>query len=455
MIITRVPKRDLKSCRLAVKAWEGSIIPLLFDSVFVTARYADLEVAGLVASRFGDFVKTLIYSAEFFENQGFYSKYSKSAVKMRCQPCYERHINQHREIYANLALEQRVILKNGGMRDFLLRFFKTIPSISRIVLTHSWRRRQLDWCEQAAMDTKARSYKPFDKTFTCSNQNCNFLTCHLFSDDHFTHARPGRRASDQGASHWEDLMRALGESRVVVREIRIVAPLLDTMPLNIWRPSCGLGEIMIDTFSSLTKLHISLDLNYFEGYFQGTNELPLANGVLTKALSSATSLESLHITLVYANWGNEIRKYATDFGTLFKNSSFPKLKDMNLYRCSADEDELLSFLKRSPAVRSLTLKQFQLTGGYWVTLIQEIRDSTLVKDLQLLDIRGSMGDSVGEDIDNFEVGDCELESDVQELFNRQKGSRVSNAELKCMVEKRRMKIFEDVKRIEELLVGED
>ena len=335
MVVTRIPKQDLKSCRLAIKAWEGSIVPLLFDSVFVTARYADLEVADLLASRFGEFVETLIYSTEFFEDLEVYDKCTNYALMKRSfssiQSCYERHLEQHRQTYTKLALEQRDILKGGKMQKHLLRVLKAMPRISRIVLTHSWRKRQLDWCEQAAIDAKARSYEPFDTTFTCSGKDCNFSTCHQYRSDHCTHGRPGRRAPDQGSSNWRDLMKALGESRIVVREIRAAAPLLDTMPISIWRPSCGLGKIMINAFTTLTALQLSLDLNYYESDFHGTNELLLAKEELTKALSSATNLESLHISLFYATWGEETRKNFIDFGTLFKNCSFPKLNSLSLY----------------------------------------------------------------------------------------------------------------------------
>ena len=232
-------------------------------------------------------------------------------------------------------------------------------------------------------------------------------------------------------------MKALGKSRVVVREFLAVAPLLDTMPLRIWRPSRGLGETMISTFATLKKLRLSLDLNYNETEVQGVDEQPLASEALTKALSSATNLESLHISLLYATWGFDISKYDTDFGTLVKTCSFPKLTFMSLHRCSADEDEIMSFLKRSPAVRSLILKSFHLIGGHWTTLVQDIRDTTRVKDLDLSWIRGSIADKEGDNVEDIKIGSHGLGDVMQDLFNRQKGSRVSNTELKRMVEKRR------------------
>ena len=71
MIFGNLTKSDLKSSRLTCKAWNVEVAPLLFDSVFVIARYADLEVADKIAKKYGRFVERLVYSLEFFEQ--FYS----------------------------------------------------------------------------------------------------------------------------------------------------------------------------------------------------------------------------------------------------------------------------------------------------------------------------------------------------------------------------------------------
>ena len=66
MIFADLEKRDLKASRLTCKAWNSEIPPLLFNSVFITARYADLEVADFVALTYGAFVETMVYSLEVF-----------------------------------------------------------------------------------------------------------------------------------------------------------------------------------------------------------------------------------------------------------------------------------------------------------------------------------------------------------------------------------------------------
>ena len=67
MIFANLIKPDLKSSRLTCKAWNVEAAPLLFNSVFIIARYADLEVADKVAKKYGRFVEKLVYSLEFFE----------------------------------------------------------------------------------------------------------------------------------------------------------------------------------------------------------------------------------------------------------------------------------------------------------------------------------------------------------------------------------------------------
>lgn len=66
-ILSYQPKPDLKKARLVCKAFDATAVPFLFNEVFVSARYADMEKASLLTSHFGRFVKTLIFCTEHFE----------------------------------------------------------------------------------------------------------------------------------------------------------------------------------------------------------------------------------------------------------------------------------------------------------------------------------------------------------------------------------------------------
>ena len=59
-------KKNLKALRLVAKAFDDGAVPLLFDSVFIVARYADLEIASRVALRFGRFVKEILLSSKCY-----------------------------------------------------------------------------------------------------------------------------------------------------------------------------------------------------------------------------------------------------------------------------------------------------------------------------------------------------------------------------------------------------
>lgn len=68
LIFAGLPKRDLKSSRLVCRKWDAQVPPLLFNTVFFIARYADLEMAELVMEKYGRFIGTLVYSAEHLEH---------------------------------------------------------------------------------------------------------------------------------------------------------------------------------------------------------------------------------------------------------------------------------------------------------------------------------------------------------------------------------------------------
>ena len=67
-ICSNLDKPGLKLARLVCKALDGAAVHMLFDRVYVASRYADLEVARLVAARFRPFIKTLVYCSESYDD---------------------------------------------------------------------------------------------------------------------------------------------------------------------------------------------------------------------------------------------------------------------------------------------------------------------------------------------------------------------------------------------------
>ena len=413
---------------------------MLFNSCFITARYADLEVADLLASKFGGFVDTLVYSVEFLkdvESDGLSHTARLKLYGSSFQSCYQGHLDNHRKTYSNLTREQRAIRKNGKMKKHLLRLFKTMPSIVNIVVNGSWRVRQAGWCEQAAIDAKSRSHEPFDTTFTCSKEDCHFWTWYQSSRCCWL-ASPGHAAPDQGASCWRDLMKALNQSSLAIQQIKAETPFdTATMPTKIWKPSFGLCEIMISIFSTLKNLQLCLDVRRC----RGIEEMPWESDSFTKALSSAKNLEHLQISLFYDDVNLVERGHTTDFRALLKGLSFPKLKLLNLDQFSADEDEILSLLKASSEIQSLILRRFHLVEGYWTSLVQNIRDTTGIECLQLICLRGRIADI--EDGDLIDLREHDLDHVVEDLFYREKGSQITQEELTWIVDECLMDTYDD------------
>lgn len=438
MIFADLEKRDLKASRLTCKAWNAEIPPLLFDSVFITARYADLEVADLVASTYGAFVETMVYSIEVFDQEESWDQYvdcaEREIYEEECllkegthksrydtRRCRDDHALPFWRIYDKLAEEQADITSGRKVYQQLIRAFKSMPRISKVVLTHSWRKRGHCWCEQAAIDAKRRSQKPFNATDTDagSDERCCISRYHVGRE--CIQSLPGYRSSNRSAGWWRDLVEALNTSDNAVREITSHLPTNDVetrLPAGMWDPTFELDTITSNTFSRLTLLRIALDLNQVEEM----HDWPWESPEFTQVLSSASNLTCLHITLAYQHWARVTRWDGTDFEALFSECSLPKLRTLSLDLFTAEEDEVLSFLKKSPELQCLSFKRFGLMEGFWVSMIQTIRDSTRVKELHLELVTGSMVKDEDTHSYDFDVLEFELGPKLLEIFNREKGT---------------------------------
>ena len=450
MIFADLEKRDLKASRLTCKAWNSEIPPFLFNSVFITARYADLEVADLVASIYGAFVETMVYSVEYFEEDESWNNYFQSAreqiyAEEKCfseevtdnsrydtERCRDDHALPFWRIYDKLAEEQENIMSGRTIYQQLIRAFKSMPRISKVVLTHSWRKRGHCWCEQAAIDAKRRSHKPFDATDADVDFDEGCCISRYYVGRGCIQSVPGYRSSTHSASSWRDLVEALNSSDNAVREITSDLPTNDVetrLPAEMWDPTFELDTITSNTFSSLTRLQIALDLNEVEEM----PDWPWKSPQFTQVLSSAYNLTCLHITLAYRYWARVTRWDGTDFEALFSECSLPKLRTLSLDLFTAEEDEVPAFLIKSPELQCLSLKRFGLMEGIWVAMIQTIRDSTRIKELHLELITGSM--IRDEDTHRYDLDVLEFNfgPKLLEIFHREKGTPFTREDFRNIV----------------------
>ena len=230
----------------------------------------------------------------------------------------------------------------------LIRAFESMPRISKVV-SNPFRGANEGhcWCEQAAIDAKRRPHKPFDATDADAGSGEQFC----ISTDHIgrecIQSVPGYRSTNRSAVWWRDLVEALNTSGNSVREITsdIATDDVETrLPAGMWDPTFELSTMTSNTFSSLTRLQIALDLNEVENM----HDWPWESPEFTQVLSSASNLTCLHITLAYQHWARVTRWDGTDFEALFGECSLPKLRTLSLDLFTAEEDEVLSFLKKSP-----------------------------------------------------------------------------------------------------------
>ena len=473
MIFACLEKLDLKSSRLARKAWNAEIPPLLFNSVFVTARYADLEVAEKVASRFGRYVETLVYSPEVFEKLQYDEYIEREADEEEDDEhdeedddeedddeedddeedddeedddeedddeedddeehdawedednswpsCYMAHTKQHYETYVRLEKEQREILETGEVFKQLCRAFKSMPNISRVILAHSWNKRAKCWCEQAATDAQRRSHKPWNAIKACQDKDCDSVRYH--QGRCVTSLAP-YYTPKKSIDWWKDLMRALDKSDKALPELVVEATDNEDarVQAEVFKPSHGLTKIMPCVFAKLTRLELCLDLTR-EGHDLHYGHAWRSES-FSQAFSAAKNLESLHISLVVDNWEwvHRSEPTETDFRALFTGCSFPKLHTLSLDRCTATEEEIPEFLRKSPDLRCLVFERFTL-NGFWIPLVQSIRDNSQVKILQLNWVRGKFDED--EETGYLDVEELQLEPDLLEFFHRDKGSVLS------------------------------
>lgn len=154
-ILCYQPKIDLKKARLLCKAFDAASIPFLFDEIFVTARSVDTEKAALLASRFGPFIKTLIFCSEEFE-QGSVSWETFSHGRENKDLATTYYIT-----YCNRIEEQEDLLKEGELFGHLSSSLIVLTNLQKVILTNVCREQGLCRCHQAYVGGCLRTFIPF------------------------------------------------------------------------------------------------------------------------------------------------------------------------------------------------------------------------------------------------------------------------------------------------------
>ncbi|EXJ95322.1 hypothetical protein A1O1_00442 [Capronia coronata CBS 617.96] len=160
---------------------------------------------------------------------------------------------------------------------------------------------------------------------------------------------------------------------------------LRSLEVNVVSPKFFAGylprDLMCQAFQNLKIINLNFrlekddryDLEYLtaDSCYKGLNE-----GHLRAALAAAEGLQDL--TINFDDFG--FFGACTDIKHVLGDHSWPNLDTLDLDCMSATEDNLLSMLKRQPALRSLKLGFITLEEGRWPTAtLQMRRDLKLTK----------------------------------------------------------------------------
>ncbi|KAF6236308.1 hypothetical protein HO173_005561 [Letharia columbiana] len=149
------PKIDLKKARLVCKAFDAAAIASFFDGIFVTARYVDVEKAILLASRFGPFIKTLIFCSEEFEQGGV-------SWETFCHGKENKDLATTYYItYCNRTEESEDLLKEGELFGHLSSSLIVPINLQKVILTNVCREQGLCLCHQAYVGGCLQTFIPF------------------------------------------------------------------------------------------------------------------------------------------------------------------------------------------------------------------------------------------------------------------------------------------------------
>ena len=157
-------KSSMKSFRLVCHKFCDVVTPLIFNSIFVSARHFDLEVSNLVALKFPDSIKTLTFGSvrhinpeeriQNFDIRELLAVYTREIKTPQCRDreLHSRTANHLSELYCKLLIEALNLYNTGALHAHLCHLLDTLPKVRQIVITDKRRRQDVSWYQEALMD---------------------------------------------------------------------------------------------------------------------------------------------------------------------------------------------------------------------------------------------------------------------------------------------------------------
>lgn len=415
LVFSFLPNGELKTSRLTCKYFYDTATPLLFNSVFVSARHVDLQVAELVAARFPNSIQTLTFSSECY----FLSTLPefRDELKRNLSPCHslilhDKNSADYWKLYTKLGSERRTLYERGAVHAQLFHLLKTLPNLRQVVITDRRRRQDLSWFQDALMSETAQCLPPPQ---TCISSSTRLRRALASLPGLRKRSTPFRSYSCK--SSWTRFRSSL--TNEVIRAVEVVLNIgcncLDKEPPFWWNTGPGLGSAGFPCMPQnpwvdlMTTLHTSSDapintisiqprnqdnylpfsafeawkpysfhasasllarLTKLELYLMGS--MTINSGALietyqmehhTKILSMASNLQSL--TIGFPDWSGlplyETPDYAfSAFDVLLGGCKLPHLSALHLSNLWVHEKAFSAFLQHSPDLSDLALRGFSM-----------------------------------------------------------------------------------------------
>lgn len=379
-IFSSVPKSSLKRLRLACKTFYNVATRFLFNSIFVSARYADREIADSVASRFPTWITVLTFSSECYVPSTWKASHEdfQTRLKRISQNSNVLHVKQAKiyyELYCRLGSEQRALYKSGSVHEQLSHLLNTLPNLGQIIITDRRRRQDLSWFQKALIGetirlrtrlTSRRIYKTIwtkrkDTLALAQLQTIQSVDCECFDKDPLAFgvysglAEAGSTMMPQNP--WAMIMTALLKStNTSIHKLSVQPKSINSqLPLAAIAVSGSpICHPMTTELARLTKLE--LRLNNFTSHEQMLTHPPTV-------LSTASNLRSLTIDIVDPLRALSYGPYSrcpTTFGLLLAGCKLARLSSLHLHNFTFLENDLSTFLQHSPNLRDLALMSFYM-----------------------------------------------------------------------------------------------
>ena len=376
-ILVHQSKIELKESRLLSKAFNRAAVPFLFDRIFVIARYADIERATLLASRFGPFVKTLIFCSEYFEPTITLETFTFGAADISLAMSYYAS-------FCTLREEQQELLNEGEFFGHLCSTLIALTNLDKVILTNVSHTRGLCWCQQAYIDGSFRTFEPW------SDDGYPGLKLLRPAPDHrCVESTNGLEHTDSNS--WPELLRALYTSGNTRVKTIVIDGGNDSSGLVISAFCMTLRQrfCAAKVLPNLTSLNLQLGARFTE---DARYEVYWERAV-AQTLSAAINLETLLIEIIDA-W-----EMFDHFETVLGGCKMPKLMTLGLKRFTVTEAGMKTFLHDSQGIRRMSLDDVEMVIGSWVHIFQMIKDELSLESFESRGLRGGIVKIVGAGFD--------------------------------------------------------